>query len=356
MKKKCFALLLALLMTLCSCSLFEEEPDVIPSEGELSISPAPESSAAESSSMAESSSLPEPSSEESSSSAEYSSAEESSAVSQEPVEEPAAAPELFLSSDSTAQGSYFVAELLHYSGEEGPAYTDPFGYERQFFAYEDRWLSIVPVKCAAEAGSYVLSVRAGDAFCEAAFSVTETKFAYQYLEVSDEVADGTLNNQAASDEYYTIIEPLRDTASPEVLWDGTFMNPLGKTPYKVTTSFGLWRDYSTGASERHSGIDMACPAGTPVYASSAGTVLYAGFLQLTGNTVLIEHGLGVKTWYYHMRALYVETGDAVARGGQIGEVGTTGLSTGNHLHFAISVGRVYTDPFGLLGAAPELSF
>jgi murein DD-endopeptidase MepM/ murein hydrolase activator NlpD len=290
--------------------------------------------------MEESSSLPEPS------------AEETSSVPQEPVDKP----ELLLSSDSTAQGSYFVAELLHYSGKEGPLYTDPFGYERQFFAYEDRWLSIVPVKCAAEAGSYVLSVRAGDAFCEAAFSVTETKFAYQYLEVTDEVADETLNNQAASDEYYAVIEPLRETASPEVLWDGTFMNPLGKTPYKVTTSFGLWRDYSTGASERHSGIDMACPAGTPVYASSAGTVLYAGFLQLTGNTVLIEHGLGVKTWYYHMRALYVETGDAVARGEQIGEVGTTGLSTGNHLHFAISVGRVYTDPFGLLGAAPELSF
>ena len=356
MKKRCFALLLALLMTLCSCSLFEKEPDVISSEGELTVSPAPESSAAESSSMEASSSLPELSSEESSSaaepSAEYSSAEESSAVSQEPV----AAPELLLSSDSTAQGSYFVAELLHYAGEEGPVYTDPFGYERQFFAYEDRWLSIVPVKCAAEIGSYVLSVRAGDAVCEAAFSVTETKFAYQYLEVSDEVADETLNNQAASDEYYAVIDSLRDTASPEVLWDGTFMNPLGKTPYKVTTSFGLWRDYSTGASERHNGIDMACPAGTPVYASGAGVVLYAGFLQLTGNTVLIEHGLGVKTWYYHMRALYVETGDTVARGEQIGEVGTTGLSTGNHLHFAISVGRVYTDPFGLLGSAPDLSF
>lgn len=349
MKKRGLALLLVLLMLLCSCSLFEEEPSVISSEGELTISPAPESSAEESSS------LPEPSSEASSSVPEVSETpptEAESAVSQEPAEEL----KLLLSSDSTAQGSYFVAELTGYTGEEALAYTDPFGYERQFFSYEDRWVCVIPVKCAAEVGSYVLSVPVGDAVCKAAFSVTKTNFAYQYLEVSDEVADDTLNNQAANDEYYTTIDPLRDTASPEILWDGTFMNPLGKTPYTVTTSFGLWRDYSTGASERHNGIDMACPAGTPVYASNAGTVLYAGFLQLTGNTVLIEHGLGVKTWYYHMRALYVETGDSVTRGEQIGEVGTTGLSTGNHLHFAISVGRVYTDPFGLLGASPNLSF
>ncbi len=346
MKKRFPVLLLALLMMLCSCSLFEEEPGMISSEGELAVSSVPESSSeAESSSSEASSSLPELSSEEPFSEPE-------------PVvsEEPAAAPELLLSSDLTAQGSYFVAEIIGYTGEEGPAYTDPFGYERQFFAYEDRWLSIIPVKCAAEIGSYVLTVPVGDAVCEAAFSVTETKFAYQYLEVSDEVADETLNNQAASDEYYAIIDPLRNTASPEVLWDGTFMNPLGKTPYTVTTSFGLWRDYSTGASERHNGIDMACAAGTPVYASNAGTVLYAGYLQLTGNTVLIEHGFGVKTWYYHMRALYVETGDTVSRGEQIGEVGTTGLSTGNHLHFAISIGRVYTDPFDLLGSAPKLIF
>ncbi len=346
MKKRGLALLLALLMMLCSCSLFEEkEPGVISSEGELTISPAPESSSEEE----KSSSAPEVSEE-------LSSGPESSAEEPAVSQESAAEPKLLLSSDSTAQGSYFVAELTGYTGEEAPAYTDSFGYERQFFAYEDRWVCVIPVKCAAEAGSYVLSVPVGDAVCKAAFSVTKTNFAYQYLEVSDEVADDTLNNQAANDEYYATIDPLRDTASPEILWDGTFMNPLGKTPYTVTTSFGLWRDYSTGASERHNGIDMACPAGTPVYASNAGTVLYAGFLQLTGNTVLIEHGLGVKTWYYHMRALYVETGDAVTRGEQIGEVGTTGLSTGNHLHFAISIGRVSTDPFGLLGASPNLSF
>lgn len=351
MKKRGFILLLVLVMTLCSCSLFGgKEPDVLSSEGELVISPAPESSSVPEASAPEFS-LPELSSEESSSAPESSEASsEAEIIPQEPEVT------LSLSSATTAQGSYFVAELVGYAGEEGPAYTDPFGYKRRFFLYGDAWYSIVPVKCAAEAGNYVLAVNAGGTVCKASFAVTKTNFDYQYLEIESGVADETLNNQAASDEYYAAIEPLRDTASAEVLWDGTFMNPLGKATYKITTSFGLWRDYSTGASERHGGVDMACPAGTPVYASNAGTVLYAGLLKLTGNTVLIEHGLGVKTWYYHMKALYVETGETVARGQQIGEVGTTGLSTGNHLHFGVSVGRVFTDPFGLLGSAPEFSF
>ncbi len=341
MKKRGFALLLVLLLTLCSCSFFKEkETDLLSSEGELVVSPAPaESSVPELSPPEPESSEPEPSEAPSSEAAP-----------------PQPETELILSASSTAQGSYFVAELTGYGGEEGPSYTDPFGYNRRFFRHGDSWFSIVPVKCAAEAGNYVLTVSAGGTVCEASFAVTKTDFDYQYLEIESGIADETLNNQAASDEYYAAIEPLRETASAEVLWDGTFMNPLGKATYKITTSFGLWRDYSTGDSERHGGVDMACPAGTPVYASNAGTVLYAGLLKLTGNTVLIEHGLGVKTWYYHMRALYVETGETVARGEQIGEVGTTGLSTGNHLHFGVSVGRVYTDPFGLLGSAPEFSF
>jgi hypothetical protein len=122
MKKRFPVLLLALLMMLCSCSLFEEEPGMISSEGELAVSSVPESSSeAESSSSEASSSLPELSSEEPFSEPE-------------PVvsEEPAARAELLLSSDLTAQGSYFVAEITGYTGEEGPAYTDPFGYERQF--------------------------------------------------------------------------------------------------------------------------------------------------------------------------------------------------------------------------------
>ena len=79
-------------------------------------------------------------------------------------------------------------------------------------------------------------------------------------------------------------------------------------------------------------------------------MLFADFVALTGNTVCIEHGLGLKSWYYHMNSLNVTEGETVGRGQQIGSVGSTGFSTGPHLHFAISVWNVYVDPQLLLDA------
>ena len=85
-------------------------------------------------------------------------------------------------------------------------------------------------------------------------------------------------------------------------------------------------------------------------------MLYAGFLQLTGNTVLIDHGLGVISWHYHMNSISVKAGDSVEKEQQIGTVGTTGLSTGNHLHFGITVCGINTDPMKLMGTEPRLEF
>ncbi|WP_343281823.1 M23 family metallopeptidase, partial [Ligaoa zhengdingensis] len=94
-----------------------------------------------------------------------------------------------------------------------------------------------------------------------------------------------------------------------------------------------------------SGIDIAAAAGTPVAAAGSGRVLFADFIQLTGNTVIIEHGFGVKSWYYHMQSLDVAEGDMVKQGDPIGKVGSTGFSTGPHLHFCMSVNNVFTNPW-----------
>ena len=74
-------------------------------------------------------------------------------------------------------------------------------------------------------------------------------------------------------------------------------------------------------------------------------MLFAGYLQLTGNTVLIEHGYGLKSWYYHMDSLDVSTGQMVEQGQIIGKVGSTGFSTGPHLHFAMRLNGTPIDPY-----------
>ena len=94
----------------------------------------------------------------------------------------------------------------------------------------------------------------------------------------------------------------------------------------------------------HEGIDFAVDAGTPIYSDARGRVVFAGLTQVRGNMVVVDHGLGVFTAYYHQSQMAVQPGQMVEAGDLIGRVGTTGLSTGNHLHWSLFVHGDYVDP------------
>ena len=110
----------------------------------------------------------------------------------------------------------------------------------------------------------------------------------------------------------------------------------------VTSGFG----YRWG--RMHEGIDIGAPEGTPIYAASAGTVSFAGVMGGYGNMVLVDHGGGIVTAYAHQSSIHVGPGTSVAAGQQIGAVGSTGASTGPHLHFEVRVGGSPQDPMGYL--------
>ena len=134
------------------------------------------------------------------------------------------------------------------------------------------------------------------------------------------------------------------------------MKPLGDSWYNETTSFGTFRTFSSGRTEWHDALDMAVGGGTPIYATNNGTVIFSGWLGLTGNTIIIDHGAGIMSWHYHLYETKVAEGDYVEKGTTIGLVGTTGLSTGNHLHFGITVGGVFVDPALFFGTEPDFNF
>lgn len=110
----------------------------------------------------------------------------------------------------------------------------------------------------------------------------------------------------------------------------------------VTSPFG-WR-----WGRMHEGIDVAAPTGTPLLAAAAGTVIHAGWLGGYGNLVVIDHGGGLATAYAHQSAIAAGNGASVAQGQVIGYVGSTGNSTGPHLHFEVRVNGVPQDPLGYL--------
>ncbi len=131
---------------------------------------------------------------------------------------------------------------------------------------------------------------------------------------------------------------------------GQLFLPLPPSSYRLTSSFGLRKDPITGKSSRHNGLDMAAPKGTDIYAAEDGVVTVASYLRGYGNVIAIKHNEEITTLYAHIRegGIMVKVGQTVKRGEKIAEVGSTGRSTGNHLHFTVYKNEQAVDPDGFL--------
>ena len=113
-----------------------------------------------------------------------------------------------------------------------------------------------------------------------------------------------------------------------------FASPLS-VRWRISSAFGWRMDPFTGVRTFHTGIDLVVPHGTPIKASMAGTVAAAGYSNVYGNYVIINHGNGYQTLYAHMVSSAVKRAQHIGQGGVIGYVGSTGYSTGAHLHFSV---------------------
>ena len=136
--------------------------------------------------------------------------------------------------------------------------------------------------------------------------------------------------------------------APEPAVEGPAM-PLDEL--RVTSPFG-WREnplLGNGALEWHTGIDFGAPLGTPVKSSAPGTVVYAEYHQYGGLRIVVDHGDGVQTTYNHLNDIFVEVGQEVGANEVIGAIGSTGNSTGPHLHFEVLLNGEYQDPAVWLG-------
>ena len=128
-----------------------------------------------------------------------------------------------------------------------------------------------------------------------------------------------------------------------VVGNGYFTHPCPGYS-RISSSFG-WREQPLpGASTNHKGVDYAAPTGTPIYAAAAGTVTYAAYSGNAGKLIVINHGDGKVTKYMHCNALYVRSGQKVSKGQHIAAVGSTGNSTGPHLHFQLEINGVPKNP------------
>lgn len=274
----------------------------------------------------------------------------------EPPPEPEPEPVMEIGKSALQQGDIFTLRLANLpdgvqptaSTELGMAVFTPEPEE------ENAWFVAIPVGNARQPGEYPVQVQAGEQSWEASVTVLPFEFEEQNLiiDVTDPVI-GEANSPAAYEEYRQKIPPLFETYDTERYWNGLFIEP---TTGWISTQFGMIR-YTNGDWKNpryHTGMDIAAAEGTEIVVPAGGRVVLAEYLLNTGNTAVIEHGGGLKSYYFHMSELFIEADDVVEQGEPLGLVGTTGYSTGPHLHYELRIGNQPVSPAMLADAGAGL--
>jgi murein DD-endopeptidase MepM/ murein hydrolase activator NlpD len=158
----------------------------------------------------------------------------------------------------------------------------------------------------------------------------------------------TQNSTIAALEKAVAEERAKLAAEQQRKYDGGVFTWPAPSYTRISDDYGNRIHPTLGIEKFHNGIDMAAPAGSAILAAYSGTVVAADYNSSMGNYIMIDHGDGLYTIYMHASALYVSKGTEVSKGQKIAAVGSTGRSTGNHLHFSVRLNGSYVSPWSYL--------
>lgn len=208
----------------------------------------------------------------------------------------------------------------------------------RFAPYEDGYVALVGVDAFTEPGRYTLQLGGTGEETWWPFSqevqIVPGQYVSQTINVPDDLAP--LLAPEVREEEDAFLSTIYGRFTPQRQWQDVFQQPVTNTV--VTAGYGGARSYNGGPFEIfHTGVDFGGTVGTAIMAPAPGTVVYSGTLELRGNTVIVDHGLGVYSGYYHLSEILVDVGQEVQAGQIIARGGSTGLSTGPHLHWELRV-------------------
>jgi murein DD-endopeptidase MepM/ murein hydrolase activator NlpD len=224
------------------------------------------------------------------------------------------------------------------------------------FRAKDVWTTLVGIDLDTKPGEYksdvLLTMEGGRVdkreavvrVVEKQYPTTELKVAEKYVELSKADLARANRESKETEGIYAVI-------TNEALWDEPFTVPI---PGRAGTNFGHRRIFNGEPRAPHAGADLRAAAGTPVRATNRGRVVLAKNLFFTGNTVIVDHGLGIYSLYAHFSRIDVKPGALVNNGQVIGLAGATGRVTGPHLHWGMRVQGARVDPFSLVGIGPNV--
>jgi Peptidase family M23 len=244
--------------------------------------------------------------------------------------------------------------IVHGVGPDATVEGAVAGRPLAFFPYGDGMAAVAGVDLETRPGRHEWTMAVGargevPRVLRGRITIKPRQFAVQKLTLPPglvDLDDETIRRVETETER---LRTLYRTITPERLWRGRFTSPVaGAGPGE---GFGARRVINGKPRSPHSGLDYPADHGTPVVAANAGRVALIADFFFPGRLVVLDHGLGLYTLYFHLQRALVGEGEAVDRGQPIGEVGSTGRATGPHLHFGVHIGMARVDPTSLLGLA-----
>lgn len=253
------------------------------------------------------------------------------------------APAIFHLGETTLEPGYFTVltginisdiSKIKFSSEpalicQGEEFTPVFYEDGEYVR------ALIPTDYATDVEKYTFTLSYGASSQELTLNIKAKKFGSSTYHVTSSVASTTYTDNTVA-EFINAMEEITALSSENRMWSGKF-SPATKEN-TVTIGFGRYVEVSsTKQTFRHDGVDYYAPNGTEVLAVNAGTVIYVGAFDYPGKIVVIDHGMGLKSWYCHLDKINVEVGDTVKTGDVIATGGTTGFASQSADHRAVHV-------------------
>lgn len=252
------------------------------------------------------------------------------------------------------QPGEMVLAKLESSESLGNAWIDYNGRKFHFFqlnsAPDQSYCAFIGLDGELQPGEHIfrLFIQRADKTWEReefALNLEAKEFRTRKLQVAPQYVEPPMEMRERIEREAELLRVVISIVTPEWLGDGSFIWPHSG---RLTAYFGDQRLYNNQRTSFHNGVDIAASRGEPIVASNSGQVVLASNFYFSGKMVIIDHGLGLFTAYHHLDKILVRRGQRVRKGEIIGLAGSSGLSTGSHLHWSARIGQSRIDPLSLL--------
>lgn len=261
-----------------------------------------------------------------------------------PIHAEANSPRIEIAPKIIRQGDVFIIRVTGIKNSDMPSAAVAKNAIHFSMCGEGCFLGIGGISLEARTGSYPVKIKAGGKRKNLRITVKKAAFRQITMTLPEEKVILSPDMLEVVKEENNRLKSLFLSVSDR-LWDGVFLIPVENT---ISTFFGTKRIMNKTWTSIHRGIDIKGLEGDEVRASNNGRVVLAQELFFGGNTIILDHGQGIHTVYMHLSQLHVDCGDSVSKGDVIGLLGSTGRSTGPHLHFGVKISDISVNPLSVL--------